>query len=130
MAASLHAPLQCSSQLSLAHANRLRVSASTCSHKPHWVRASRFTGLRREAPSKVSTREILQQRQQDWWQLTDRSYVRGLGLKPILAGLSGVPEGSLGLYDPSLDKDACGVGFLAELSAKPNRKIVSLSSLI
>jgi glutamate synthase (NADPH/NADH) len=46
-------------------------------------------------------------------------------LKPILAGLSGVPEGNLGLYDPSLDKDSCGVGFVAELSAKPNRKIVT-----
>jgi len=50
---------------------------------------------------------------------------RGLGLKPVLAGLSSVPEGNLGLYDPSFDKDSCGVGFVAELSAKPNRKIVS-----
>lgn len=66
--------------------------------------------------------------QQAWWQFTDRSYVRGLGFKPVLAGLSGVPEGNLGLYDPSLDKDSCGVGFVAELSAKPNRKIVSTSS--
>lgn len=46
----------------------------------------------------------------------------------LRAGLSGVPEGNLGLYDPSLDKDSCGVGFVAELSAKPNRKIVSAPS--
>ena len=123
----MQASLQFSSQLSLAHGKRnFRVSASTCSsHKPHWLKATRFAGLRRDAPPK----RLQQRQQQEWWQLTDRSYARGLGLKPVLAGLSGVPEGNLGLYDPSLDKDACGVGFVAELSAKPNRKIVSVSSL-
>ena len=123
MAASL---LQSVSQLSLAQAsNRARVGASEaspCSRKAHWLRAGRFTGLRREAPLR---RERLQRREEEWWQFGDRACFRGLGLKPVLAGLSGVPEGNLGLYDPSLDKDACGVGFLAELSAKPNRKIVS-----
>ncbi|KAG0576679.1 hypothetical protein KC19_5G099100 [Ceratodon purpureus] len=123
MAASL---LQSVSQLSLAQAsNRARVGASEaspCSRKAHWLRAGRFTGLRREAPLR---RERLQRREEEWWQFGDRACFRGLGLKPVLAGLSGVPEGNLGLYDPSLDKDACGVGFLAELSAKPNRKIVT-----
>ena len=39
--------------------------------------------------------------------------------------LSQVPEKPLGLYDPSFDKDACGVGFVAELSGEYNRKTVS-----
>jgi glutamate synthase (NADPH/NADH) len=34
-------------------------------------------------------------------------------------------RGDMGLYDPSFDKDSCGVGFVAELSAQPNRKIVT-----
>ncbi|XP_078431625.1 NADH-dependent glutamate synthase 1 isoform X2 [Wolffia australiana] len=38
---------------------------------------------------------------------------------------SQVPEKNLGLYDPSLDKDACGVGFVAELSGQYNRKTVA-----
>lgn len=39
--------------------------------------------------------------------------------------LSEIPEGPLGLYDPALDKDSCGVGFVAELSGKPSRQTVS-----
>ncbi|XP_042448324.1 glutamate synthase 1 [NADH], chloroplastic-like isoform X1 [Zingiber officinale] len=39
--------------------------------------------------------------------------------------LSQVPEKPLGLYDPSFDKDSCGVGFIAELSGEYNRKTVS-----
>eukprot|EP01018_Ginkgo_biloba_P023041 Gb_24796 [translate_table: standard] len=38
--------------------------------------------------------------------------------------LSEIPTGRLGLYDPSLDRDSCGVGFVAELSGKPSRKTV------
>lgn len=38
---------------------------------------------------------------------------------------SQVPEKPLGLYDPSLDKDACGVGFVADLSGVYSRKTVS-----
>ncbi|PPR85687.1 hypothetical protein GOBAR_AA34999 [Gossypium barbadense] len=34
----------------------------------------------------------------------------------VRSSLSGVPEKPLGLYDPSFDKDSCGVGFVAELS--------------
>eukprot|EP00897_Mesotaenium_endlicherianum_P000426 jgi/Mesen1/10384/ME000081S09774 len=40
-------------------------------------------------------------------------------------GLSKVPEKPLGLYDPTMDKDSCGVGFVAELSKKPTRKTVT-----
>ncbi|MBV9955795.1 MAG: glutamate synthase subunit alpha, partial [Pseudolabrys sp.] len=36
----------------------------------------------------------------------------------------GVPEG-FGLYDPSLDKDSCGVGFIADLKGRKSHKIVS-----
>ncbi|OVA11317.1 Class II glutamine amidotransferase domain [Macleaya cordata] len=39
--------------------------------------------------------------------------------------LSQVPEKPLGLYDPSFDKDSCGVGFVAELSGKSSRKTVT-----
>ncbi|GLJ36844.1 hypothetical protein SUGI_0743640 [Cryptomeria japonica] len=38
--------------------------------------------------------------------------------------LSEVPSGRLGLYDPSMDKDSCGVGFVADLSSRPTRKTV------
>ncbi|KAI3757716.1 hypothetical protein L6452_05262 [Arctium lappa] len=43
----------------------------------------------------------------------------------VRSSMSLVPEKPLGLYDPSLDKDACGVGFVAELSGKSNRKTVT-----
>ncbi|CAL4909476.1 unnamed protein product [Urochloa decumbens] len=39
--------------------------------------------------------------------------------------MSKIPESSIGLYDPSLDRDSCGVGFIAELSAEPSRKTVT-----
>lgn len=42
----------------------------------------------------------------------------------VRANLSLVPEKPLGLYDPAFDKDACGVGFVAELSGIGNRKTV------
>uniref|UniRef100_A0A1D1Z3K9 glutamate synthase (ferredoxin) n=1 Tax=Anthurium amnicola TaxID=1678845 RepID=A0A1D1Z3K9_9ARAE len=38
---------------------------------------------------------------------------------------SQVPEKPLGLYDPSLDKDSCGVGFVADLSGQSSRKTVT-----
>ncbi|KAF5191488.1 Glutamate synthase [NADH], amyloplastic [Thalictrum thalictroides] len=40
-------------------------------------------------------------------------------------GFSQVPEKPLGLYDPSLDKDSCGVGFVAELSGDYSRKTIT-----
>ncbi|GFP81092.1 glutamate synthase 1 [nadh] chloroplastic [Phtheirospermum japonicum] len=39
--------------------------------------------------------------------------------------MSQVPEKPLGLYDPSFDKDSCGVGFVAELSGESSRKTVT-----
>ncbi|TQD94589.1 hypothetical protein C1H46_019834 [Malus baccata] len=39
--------------------------------------------------------------------------------------LSAVPEKPLGLYDPSFDKDSCGVGFVAELSGEVSRKTIT-----
>ncbi|KAL5999002.1 glutamate synthase [NADH] [Asimina triloba] len=39
--------------------------------------------------------------------------------------LSQVPDKPLGLYDPSFDKDSCGVGFIAELSGEYSRKTVT-----
>lgn len=35
-----------------------------------------------------------------------------------------MPE-ARGLYDPAMDKDACGVGFVAELSKSPTRAAVT-----
>ncbi|KAJ4825686.1 glutamate synthase [NADH] [Turnera subulata] len=43
----------------------------------------------------------------------------------VRSALSGVPEKPLGLYDPSFDKDSCGVGFVAELSGESSRKTVA-----
>lgn len=43
----------------------------------------------------------------------------------VRMALSEIPQERLGLYDPSLDKDACGVGFVAELSGKASRKTVT-----
>jgi glutamate synthase (NADPH/NADH) len=43
----------------------------------------------------------------------------------VRSALSSVPEKPLGLYDPSFDKDSCGVGFVAELSGESSRKTVS-----
>lgn len=34
-----------------------------------------------------------------------------------------------GLYDPELEKDACGVGFAAHIKGKPSHKIVTDGSL-
>ncbi|KAL7214119.1 hypothetical protein ACSBR1_026520 [Camellia fascicularis] len=54
----------------------------------------------------------------------------GPGLDPKLkvvvrSALSQVPVKPLGLYDPSFDKDSCGVGFVAELSGESSRKTVT-----
>nr|GEW31813.1 glutamate synthase 1 [NADH], chloroplastic isoform X1 [Tanacetum cinerariifolium] len=65
-----------------------------------------------------------------------RVVVRGSGLNGsgrnpsgrkmvVRSMLSLVPEKPLGLYDPKFDKDACGVGFVAELSGNANRKTVT-----
>ncbi|XP_010266511.1 PREDICTED: glutamate synthase 1 [NADH], chloroplastic isoform X1 [Nelumbo nucifera] len=43
----------------------------------------------------------------------------------VRSAFSQVPEKPLGLYDPSFDKDSCGVGFVAELSGETSRKTVT-----
>ncbi|XP_042482488.1 glutamate synthase 1 [NADH], chloroplastic-like [Macadamia integrifolia] len=43
----------------------------------------------------------------------------------VRSALSQVPEKPLGLYDPSFDKDSCGVGFVAELSGDSSRRTVT-----
>lgn len=41
-----------------------------------------------------------------------------------MAGHNGTPE-ARGLYDPDMDKDACGVGFVGELSREPKRAVIT-----
>ncbi|GAB2223551.1 hypothetical protein Droror1_Dr00017692 [Drosera rotundifolia] len=43
----------------------------------------------------------------------------------VRSALSLVPEKPIGLYDPTSDKDSCGVGFVAELSGESRRQTVS-----
>lgn len=88
----------------------------------------KYEGLRKEAASGSGAlkREKRRLSRQLWWQLAQGPARSPAVLQIVRAGLSGVPEGNLGLYDPSYDKDACGVGFVAELSAKPSRQTVSL----
>lgn len=43
----------------------------------------------------------------------------------VRSSFSQVPEKPLGLYDPSNDKDSCGVGFVAELSGESSRQTVN-----
>eukprot|EP00245_Coleochaete_scutata_P001682 TRINITY_DN12105_c0_g1_i1.p1 TRINITY_DN12105_c0_g1~~TRINITY_DN12105_c0_g1_i1.p1 ORF type:complete len:2269 (+),score=508.94 TRINITY_DN12105_c0_g1_i1:124-6930(+) len=42
-----------------------------------------------------------------------------------MMSFSAVPEEPLGLYDPAMDKDSCGVGFVGELSGKASRRTVT-----
>jgi glutamate synthase (NADPH/NADH) len=91
--------------------------------------STRYVGLRKEDDGvgcDACKRERRRRRRssQFWWQHLEGP-ARAPLLRVVKAGLSAVPEGNLGLYDPAFDKDACGVGFVAELSAKPNRKTVT-----
>jgi glutamate synthase (NADH) len=43
----------------------------------------------------------------------------------VIRPLSKLPEGNVGLYDPSFERDSCGVGFVAELSGDYKRETVS-----
>lgn len=42
----------------------------------------------------------------------------------VKSSFSAVPEKPMGLYDPAMDKDSCGVGFVAELNGQSSRKTV------
>lgn len=44
----------------------------------------------------------------------------------VKSSFSAIPEKPMGLYDPAFDKDACGVGFVAELSGQSSRKTVRI----
>ena len=48
----------------------------------------------------------------------------GLGNRLVCDAHSAIPE-ARGLYDPANDKDACGVGFVGELSKKESRRTVT-----
>ncbi|TVT98884.1 hypothetical protein EJB05_55772, partial [Eragrostis curvula] len=43
----------------------------------------------------------------------------------VIRPLSKLPESNIGLYDPSFERDACGVGFVAELSGDYKRETVN-----
>jgi len=43
----------------------------------------------------------------------------------VVRPLSKLPDNSIGLYDPSFERDACGVGFVAELSGDYKRETVN-----
>ncbi|KAL4542648.1 hypothetical protein Ndes2526B_g09651 [Nannochloris sp. 'desiccata'] len=46
------------------------------------------------------------------------------GALQVFSKHSDIPEAK-GLFNPENDKDACGVGFIADLSKEPSRKTVS-----
>lgn len=58
----------------------------------------------------------------------ERAARRHEGVVASAAGvrsMSKIPGSSIGLYDPSFERDSCGVGFIAEISGEPSRKTVS-----
>ncbi len=48
----------------------------------------------------------------------------GLGSRLVLCKAHSAIPPSQGLFDPQNDKDACGVGFVGELSKQPSRKCI------
>ncbi|PWZ18290.1 Glutamate synthase 2 [NADH], chloroplastic [Zea mays] len=63
-----------------------------------------------------------------WAERAARRHGGGSVVAAAAAGvrsMSKLPQGDTGLYDPSMDRDSCGVGFIAELSAEPSRKTVT-----
>lgn len=48
----------------------------------------------------------------------------GLGSRLVLCKAHSAIPPSQGLFDPRNDKDACGVGFVGELSKQPSRKCI------
>ena len=61
-----------------------------------------------------------------FWQSDGPGQSPKLRVGKVRSALSSVPEKPLGLYDPSFDKDSCGVGFVAELSGESSRKTVCM----
>lgn len=58
-----------------------------------------------------------------WVPLAPGQGTRLQAVEGHLGSFSGVPEAQ-GLFNPENDKDACGVGFVGQLSKIPSRKIV------
>ena len=54
---------------------------------------------------------------------SQQSVIAGIPSQNIAKG-TGRP-GAIGLYDPSNEKDACGVGFIVDLSSKQTRETVN-----
>ncbi|CAN6345929.1 unnamed protein product [Urochloa humidicola] len=59
-----------------------------------------------------------------WAESAARRHERVVASATGVRSMSKIPESSIGLYDPSLERDSCGVGFIAELSAEPSRKTI------
>jgi glutamate synthase (NADH) len=61
-----------------------------------------------------------------WAERAARRHERVVASAAGVRSMSKIPERSIGLYDPSFERDSCGVGFIAELSGEPSRKTVSI----
>ncbi|KAF1893422.1 hypothetical protein Lal_00001895 [Lupinus albus] len=85
---------------------------------------SQGTGAKRFHGTRLRSHKALGSERLHVWQS------EGPGRSPKLrvvvrSAMSAVPKERLGLYDPAMDKDSCGVGFVAELSGESNRKTVT-----
>lgn len=101
-------------QLNVTLSNRRKTSNARCSvtKKSSAALEKKFLGTRLRGSEKLH-----------FWQSEGPGRVPKLRVM-VRSALSGVPEKPLGLYDPSFDKDSCGVGFVAELSGDSSRKTV------
>ena len=52
-----------------------------------------------------------------------RAAWRGHALRGGEAAAAGLPQAH-GLYDPALEKDSCGVGFIADIKGKKSHKLI------
>ncbi|URE31654.1 Glutamate synthase [Musa troglodytarum] len=108
------------------------VPSCVAHHKRSDRRGSRvvwFSALRRSHT--VSSENRFLRRQRHHPRRTD-GLTRSLKPKPNVVAtsrspstsMSELPEKPMGLYDPSFEKDSCGVGFIAELSGEYSHKTV------
>ncbi|MBA0744480.1 hypothetical protein Gogos_007097 [Gossypium gossypioides] len=102
-------------QLNVTLSNRRKTSNARCSvtKKSSVALEKKFLGTRLRGSEKLH-----------FWQSEGPGRVPKLRVM-VRSALSGVPEKPVGLYDPSFDKDSCGVGFVAELSGDSSRKTVT-----
>ncbi|XP_039120689.1 LOW QUALITY PROTEIN: glutamate synthase 1 [NADH], chloroplastic [Dioscorea cayenensis subsp. rotundata] len=112
-------PVALSSSLNRQKVFSVKSRAVRCLASRRWVPSpvsleNRFFGARLRPSEKI----------QLWWSDGPSRPSKLRVLRPSMA-LSKVPEKPLGLYDPSFDKDSCGVGFIAELSGDPSRNTVA-----